>query len=252
MHKKTNIISGRTRFGDIVAEFWVPRKPSYRAIILCDGCPSVPSKHKVGEFFARKGYWVFHMRYRGSWESGGEFLKYSPDEDVLLVAKGLNRGFAEMWSGMKYYLDISDITVIGASFGGAAALLSSLDPIIDRAIALAPVIDIRHEKGGESYAEFMRQIEEGFDGAYRAPKKNFAKLKSGKFYNPIAHAKTFDAKKLFIAHALDDMVIPVKPLRKFAKLTKTKPYIIKNGGHFSASAIMKPEIWKKAKVFLKK
>ena len=73
---KIPIISGRTRFAnDIVAEFWMPKKVSFRAVIICDGAPSVPSKSTLAGFFARKGYWVFHMRYRGTWESSGEFFR---------------------------------------------------------------------------------------------------------------------------------------------------------------------------------
>jgi pimeloyl-ACP methyl ester carboxylesterase len=251
LKKPTPIQSGRTRFArDIVAEFWMPKKPSRKAVILCDGCPTVPSKRKVGEFFARKGYWVFHLRYRGSWESGGEFLKFPPHEDVLLVAKSLNKGFTEMWTQVTYVLDISDITVIGASFGGAVAVMASLDPVVHRAVALAPAIDFREDAHGESFVEFVRQIREGFDGAYRVPEKNFRKLQTSP-YNPAHHAEAIDPKKLFITHALDDKVVPVAPLRKFAKIAKVRPLILKKGGHFSTSAVMHPEIWKKVKEFLK-
>lgn len=252
---KNPIQSGRTMFArQIVAEFWMPRKASGRAVILCDGCPSVPSKKRLGEFLARKGYWVFHLRYRGSWESGGEFLKFSPHEDVLLVADSLNRGFTEMWSKVDYFLDISDITVIGASFGGAAALLSSIDPRIARAVALAPLTDLRYQKGGEPFSEFLRQIGEGFGCAYRAPKKSFLKLRAGKFYNPITRASEFDGGKVFIMHAVDDRVIPVAASRVFARriaLPKKNLRITKIGGHFSANIILAPEVWKQVSLFLK-
>jgi alpha-beta hydrolase superfamily lysophospholipase len=248
------IQSGRTRFGDIVSEFWMPRKVSTKAIILCDGCPGVPSKHKLGEFLARKGYWVFHIRYRGTWESGGEFLKYEPNEDISLVARELSRGFVEMWSGVTYVLDIRDITVIGASFGGTAALLASLDEHIDRAVALAPVVDFQYKKEGESFEEFLRQIQEGFGGAYRAPKKNFTKLKHGKFYNPTRHTKEFNPKKILVIHAEDDHVVPVSPLRSFARrirLPKSNLLLPKKGGHLSTSLLRDPKVWKKVSTFLK-
>lgn len=248
----TEIVSGRTRFGDIVAEFWMPVKASGEAVILCDGCPTVPSKHALGEFLARKGYWVFHPRYRGTWESGGEFLKYSPHEDLLLVAEGLQRPFKEMWSGVSYMLDIRHITVVGASFGGAAAVLASFDDRIDKVVALAPLIDWRREKGGESFDEFLRQIKEGFVGAYRAPEKNYRKLKSGKFFNPIRHAGKANKQKLFLIHAKDDDVIPIQPLQKFSKKAGIKPLILSKGGHLSASAIIQPSLWKKIAAFLKK
>ena len=248
----SEIVSGRTRFGDIVAEFWMPRRPSGRAVILCDGCPTVPSKHALGGFLARKGFWVFHPRYRGTWESGGEFLQYSPAEDVLLVAEGLKGSFKEMWSGVRYVLDIRSVIVVGASFGGTAAVLASQDDRIAKAVALAPVIDWRREKGGESFEEFLRQITEGFGGAYRAPKKNYLKLKRTKFYSPV-HAKgAISSKKLLLIHAKDDDVVPVLPLKNFSKKHGMRPIILPTGGHLSASALMQPKIWKKINNFLKK
>lgn len=252
MSKPTPVYSGRTHFAqDIVAEFWAPKKPSGKAIILCDGCPSVPSKRNVGEFFARKGYWVFHPRYRGSWESGGKFLEESPEEDVLFVAEGLNAGFRNIYDNVEYLLDIKEIVVLGASFGGAAAILSLKYPLITKAIALSPVIDWRAKGKGEPFPYFVRTIEEGFGEGYRVHVDAWKRLQSGKFYNPIHEAKLIDPKRLFVAHAIDDDVVPVLPLRAFVKLTKVRPLILKTGGHFSTSAVMASEIWKKVALFLK-
>ena len=250
--KKTDIYSGRTRFADdIVAEFWMPKKPSRKAIILCDGCPTVPAKREVGEFFAKKGYWVFHMRYRGSWESGGKFLEFSPEEDVLLVAEGLNAGFLDIYEGIEYLLDITDITVVGASFGGAAAILSLKYPLINRAIALSPMIDWKAKSLDEPYETFLYTIEEGFGAAYRPHKDAWKRLKTGTFYSPKAEAKFIDTEKLFVVHAMDDRVIPSAPLKKFATAKKWKPFILKTGGHFSTRKVMQPDIWKKVNIFLK-
>src|ERR1700690_1536481 len=89
----------RTRFArDIVAEFLPParRGKKQRVIILCDGMPSIPRKQPLAEFLARKGYWVFYPRYRGAWESGGEFLRRSPHLDILDVVDGLQDEFREV------------------------------------------------------------------------------------------------------------------------------------------------------------
>ena len=245
--------SGRTRFGDdIVAEFWIPNKPSGKAIILFDGCPSVPSKKRVGEFFARKGYWVFHPRYRGSWESSGIFLEESPEEDVLIVADGLNAGFKNIYDGIEYILDISDITVVGASFGGAAAVLSLKYPQIARAVALAPMIDWKTPSKEEPFDYFLHMMEQGFGGAYRTDKNAWKRLAGGKFYSPKHDSKEIDTSRLFVAHAIDDRVIPVAPLREFAKKKKLKPLYLKRGGHFSVSQVMNKEIWPKVKLFMKR
>src|ERR1035441_9301255 len=67
----------RTRFKlNIVTEFLPPARTgkTQKAIILCDGMPSIPRKQPLAEFLAAKGHWVFYPRYRGAWESGGEVL----------------------------------------------------------------------------------------------------------------------------------------------------------------------------------
>ena len=135
----------RARFdGDILTEFLPPlragrgagvvskerartpaprdKKERDKVIVLCDGMPSIPRKQELAEFLAQKGYWVFYPRYRGSWESGGEFLERSPHLDILAVIDGLNREIRELAFGQRFRVRASKIFVIGGSFGGAAAI----------------------------------------------------------------------------------------------------------------------------------
>jgi hypothetical protein len=93
----------RTRFKkEIVAEFLPPlrAKKKQRLIILCDGLPSIPRKQSLAESLAAKGFWVIYPRYRGTWESDGEFLEKSPHEDVLELLDELPaRGGRNLHSG---------------------------------------------------------------------------------------------------------------------------------------------------------
>lgn len=246
------IVSGRTRFAkDIVAEFWMPVKPSGKAIILCDGCPSVPSKHKIGEFLAKKGYWVFHPRYRGSWESGGQFLKYAPEEDVRIVAEHLNDGFENIYDAQTYVLDIREVFVFGVSFGGAAAILSTKYSVITKAVALSPVIDWRAKSKAEPFPYFVRMLREGFGEGYRTHKDAWKKIESGTFYNPLYEASVLNKDKIFIIHANDDEVVPIAPLKRFITQTKIKPLILREGGHLSSRIFTDRVIWKQIQLFLK-
>jgi dipeptidyl aminopeptidase/acylaminoacyl peptidase len=114
----------RTRFkNEIVAEFLPPRRrqKKQKLIILCDGMPSIPRKQPLAEFLAEKGFWVIYPRYRGAWESGGEFLAKSPHEDILDILDGLPAELEEIAFGGRYRLDPDQINVIGGSFGGGGS-----------------------------------------------------------------------------------------------------------------------------------
>ena len=134
----------RTRFKhEIVAEFLPPTRTRQRQklIILCDGMPSIPRKQPLSEFLAAKGFWVVYPRYRGAWESGGEFLAKSPHEDILDVLDELPRELKEIAFGQRFLLAPDQVFVIGGSFGGAAAILLSLDPRVKRVVANCSVVD---------------------------------------------------------------------------------------------------------------
>src|ERR1700756_1943878 len=134
----------RTRFKrEIVTEFVPPAQSRkvQKVIVLCDGMPSVPRKQPLAEFLSKKGYWVFYPRYRGAWESGGQFLEQSPHQDILDVIDELPKGVRELGFGKRFALKPDEIFVIGGSFGGAAAILASLDDRVKRVIANCPVVD---------------------------------------------------------------------------------------------------------------
>src|ERR1700751_6056716 len=184
----------RTRFGrDIVAEFLPPARAArkHRVVVLCDGMPGIPRKQPLGEFLALKGYWVFYPRYRGAWESAGEFLERSPHLDILDVIAGLENEICELAFGKRFRLRASEIFVIGGSFGGAATILCSLDKRVKRVIANCPVVDwgiLREsEKAETSNPNYAAYIRAAFGQGYRLSDRNWKKLYSGNFYNPAHH-----------------------------------------------------------------
>src|SRR5689334_21135528 len=124
----------RARFAkEIVSEFLPPAKKrkKERVIILCDGMPSVPRKQPLATALSEKGYWVLYPRYRGAWESDGIFLARSPHLDILDIISELPKGWREAAFGHKFSVNPDEIFVIGGSFGGATALLCSLDPRVN-------------------------------------------------------------------------------------------------------------------------
>lgn len=244
----------RTRFKkEIVAEFLPPprRRKKQRLILLCDGMPSIPRKQPLAEFLAAKGFWVIYPRYRGAWESGGMFLARSPHEDFRDILDTLPAELEDIAFGQRYALFPDQIFVIGGSFGGAAAILLSLDPRVLRVVANCPVVDWeildRSEKletSKENYAEYIR---EAFGNAYRISDANWKKLRNGAFYSPWHHRREIIPSKVLLFHAKDDPYVPYEGSKRFAELTGAKLKSLNRGGHISTDYITRkywPQIQK--------
>lgn len=245
--KKSHKYLLRTRIkGDIVCEFLPPARASNKVVILCGGMPGYPGGRKeLCEFLSQKGYWTFVPRYRGTWESGGSFLKLSPHRDVLDIVSQLPRGFKDLWSGKTHKVARPEIYLIGSSFGGAAVILASRDPRVRRAVAFSPVTDWRTETKAELIVQLERFTRAAFGDAYRGTKHDFNKLKGGKFYNPAHEAASIDGAKLLIFHAEDDKTVYARTSARFARATGAKLVLLKSGGHLSISNTILPKFWKK-------
>ena len=245
----------RTRFKEqIVAEFLPPTRPGKRQklIILYDGMPSIPRKQPLSEFLSAKGFWVIYPRYRGAWESGGEFLARSPHEDILEILDVLPTELEESAFGQRFRLAPDQVFIIGGSFGGAAAILVSLDPRVQRVIANCPVVDWSilgdAEKAETSKANYAEYIREAFGNAYRLSDANWNKLRSGTFYNPWHHRKEIEGSKVLMFHAKDDPNVPYERTRLFAKLTGAKLKSLMRGGHISTDYVVR-KYWPQIKLF---
>lgn len=245
----------RARFKkEIVAEFMPPVRPrkKEKVIVLCDGMPSMPRKQPLMNFLAGKGYWVFYPRYRGSWESDGRFLEKSPHLDILDVIGELPKGICELAFGQRFALSPDEIYVIGGSFGGAAAILASLDQRVKKVIANCPVVDWailrKEEKLETSNPSYAAYIREAFGNGYRLSDADWRKLHGGKFYNPAAHVKEVNPAKIMMFHAKDDPYVPYTTVKKFAEQTGVKLNLFARGGHLSTELIVQ-KYWAKIRKF---
>jgi esterase/lipase len=235
----------RTRFKkEIVAEFLPPRRSGKKTkvILLCDGMPGMPRKQPLAEFLSRKGYWVFYPRWRGAWESDGQFLEKSPQQDLSDVIDGLSEEIREAAFGKKFQLSPDEIFVIGGSFGGTAAILASLDPRVKKVIANCPVVDWKilvteqkKETSNKSYAAYIR---EAFGNGYRLTERNWKKLGTGPFYNPVHYIKDLDPSKILMFHAKDDPYIPWRQVSRFAGKAGIKLKLLSRGGHVKTEFIV--------------
>jgi len=205
--------------------------------------PSIPRKQPLAEFLSGRGFWVFYPRYRGAWESGGEFLARSPHLDILDVIGGLAAEFRELAFGRRFRLAVEEVFVIGGSFGGAAAILASLDSRVKKVVANCPVVDwailAREEKKETSNASYSAYIREAFGNGYRLSDRNWKKLRGGKFYSPLYHAREITASKVMMFHAQDDPYVPYRSVQRFARLTGARLKLFRRGGHLSTDLIVR-------------
>ncbi len=243
----------RTRFGDIVCEYLLPERTTRRVLILATGMPGYPGgSGNAVRALAARGYAVFVPRYRGSWESGGKFLARSPHEDMLEVISGIQKAFTDAWSREKVRIAKPEFYLIGASFGGPAAILASRDRRVKKAVALAPVVDWRAQEGSrEPVEQLARFLKAGFGEAYRGDANAWKKLASGKFYSAVREENSIDGTKLLIIHAKDDDVVPFAPAKAFAHDVGARFEGLSRGGHFGVSSALKPHLWRRIEPFLK-
>lgn len=256
--KKSSRVSNpfRTRFAkDIVAEVMLPLRQTGKIIILCSGTPASPNKSNVLRFLSKKGYVAIAVRYRGTWESGGVFLKQSPAQDIADVINEISqkKKVTDLFSLEEIRINAKKIIVIGSSFGGPAALFASTLSHVEKVVLLSPVIDWSVEGEDEPFDFWTRFTSQAFGGAYRVQKKSdWKKLLSHDFYNPLAMKNATDYnKKVFLIHCEDDTVVPIGPSKDFAKRVGIGYYWKSKGGHLGLNYLRHIFYWKKIEKFLK-
>lgn len=246
----------RTRIAkDIICEVAFPDRQQGKVALVCGGAPGTPPSKKVLNFLASKGYVAFGIRYRGTWESEGNFLSHSPAKDVEDAIDYLvkHKSIVDVWNNKKIDIRIKYIDLFGASFGGPAVLLNSKNMYVRKVIALVPVIDFHHCGPAETFEEYIRFSEAGFGGVYRVKhKSDWKKLLRPDFYNPITMTHHIDSKKVFIIQTLDDDVCLAENTKALQKLLPVAVYYKPKGGHFGSGQLTHKFYWRKIEQFLRK
>jgi len=248
MHAKRFLIGE-----ELLVEFLPPKgRAKKKAVILLPGMPSSPCKSHVLKFFSGKGFPCFLLRYRGTWESKGEFLKESPKKDVLDLISACKNPMKEAWAGEDFELSFDNFIVVGSSFGGSVALECADILEVSKIISMSPVVDWSTEGEEEPLDLLENQVNTAFGGAFRFRSENWKKFISGKIFNPVNSFKKENAGKVFIAYSTDDKVIDIHSVEKFVENFGTCTKIYKKCGHLSLSHIKSFFFWRRVKKFLKK
>jgi len=251
----------RTHITDeIVTEFLPPYDPerdgvvpdaSSEVIIFLPGMPSVPDHQQLAKHFAAHDYWVFLPRYRGSWESGGTFLKESPVQEIEDIIAALYEEIKEAWDGHAFYPDPSAVYVIGSSFGGGVALEAAVElDSIDKSIALSPVVDWQADEKITPLAQIQQFVQKGFNRAYRPAEDSWDRLRAGELFNPIDTTKQVDDEDILIIYSTDDTVVALPPIQEYVKKTAAHTRVLEDAGHLGGSDAIHPPTEKFIREFL--
>lgn len=187
--------------------------------------PSIPRKQPLAEFLARKGFWVMYPPLPRGVGKRRQISGKIAHQDVLDILDELPQELEEIAFGRRFRLAPDQVFVIGGSFGGAAAILLSLDPRIRRVVANCPVVDWkildRSEKMETLKENYVEYIHDAFGNGYRISETNWRKLRSGIFYNPWHHRREITPTKVLMFHAKDDPFVPYECTRKFAEVEES-------------------------------
>lgn len=156
--------------------------------------------------------------------------------------------------GQRFRLVADRVFVIGGSFGGAAAILCSLDGRVHKVIANCPVVDWailpKSEKKETSNPNYAAYIREAFGNAYRLSDRNWKKLGKGSFYNPSHHIAEITPSKVLMFHAQDDPYVPYSSVKRFADRTGVTLTSLRRGGHLRTEYVVQ-KYWERISRFFK-
>lgn len=241
----------RGRFDDIVFEFGISGQ-SRGMIVVCDGLPSVPKQKDLLTRLNAVGFDAFYPRYRGTWESGGEFLARSPALDIADFVGFLKKGtVTELYKNATFQIT-GPVSIVGSSFGGTIALALTDNPRIEKIVAFSPVVDlVSHNSGGneQDLGWLDGFISRAFGNGYRYKSDDWKVMMAGSLFNAPASISSERAKDILIAYDRSDGTVDHKKITDYCTKNSIKNIVSENEGHLNFSTI--PEsIWSQVFDFL--
>jgi hypothetical protein len=121
---------------------------------------------------------------------------------------------------------------------------------VTHVIALSPVVDWRAQGKAESFPVLKHFTAQAFGQGYRVAGNGWRRIVRGTLPSPLSRATELEGHKLFLVHAKDDVVVPWRSVRTFARASGADLLLLQKGGHFSLSAAMTPRLWRRVRKFL--
>lgn len=214
------------------------------AVIMCDGLPSIPKQKNFIKTIANKGVLVIYPRYRGTWESEGNFLKNSPVSDIKEIVEFIKGGckITELYNLKEFNFNIEKISVAGVSFGGAVSLALASMEEVNHIYAYSPILNFSSfsdEKYNCQDLSFLGDfIQRAFPFVYRFNKDDWSKMIKGGLFEPLSLINEIDFKKITVIYGKDDNVIDYRYITDSLKGKNIDFALLDNEGHFSFESLL--------------
>jgi pimeloyl-ACP methyl ester carboxylesterase len=217
------------------------------AIVICHGfISSKVGQHRLFVTLARNlclaGYAVLRFDFSGCGESSGEYLDVTITQQIEEAARAID-------SLEKHpEIDLTNITLLGHSLGGAIATsVAASDSRIQQLILLSPVAnpfdDIVKIVGQERYQKCLEESSVNFEG-FELGRTLFLSLAE---LRPLAEIHKFH-KDVLLIHGSEDVETPLDNAYQYQKRLEQRAEghsdlkIIKDADHCYCSAIWKKEL----------
>lgn len=198
------------------------------------------------QFFAYSGYAVLQMNFRGSSGYGYDFMASGLKSWGLAMQDDVDDG--TRWMISKGYSDPSKICVVGASYGGYAALMSALksDDLYRCAVSFAGVSSLSSfVKSKWNYTNYD-ELKELVGSDYKALKKR----------SPLYYANEIDVPILLLHGTKDRKVKVNQSVRMYKALRREKKdvtYIeLEDGNHYLSKNENRIKSFEAMDLFLKR
>ena len=239
---------------DLFFEFLTHDKEA-DAIILLPGFPSSNKEDELMRFLYEKGFNVFYIRYKGSFQSKGYFLETNIVNDIIESITYLNKGKVKsLWDMQEIFFKNKSLIILTGSFSGAIAcgIAAKSKNIISKIILSAPVLDFR--KHNSIYEEqdliyLLNFVKRAYLNLYRIKFNNLVnQLNKFQELSPQYYMERLDCP-LLIFHDPKDKTVSIEHTKEAIKLLKSSKLIQHNLGHGLSELLIK-KYWNKIKNFI--
>jgi len=203
----------RLKFGKIISDVFYKKgaQPS-TAVVLGYGLLSSPERNDsaIVNRLVEEGFMVWVPHFEGTFASDGVCTFDNAADTFLAVIKGIKKGKdVELWDNTEVTWNASDIILVGASFGGAAALVAGAkSDDIRKIVALAAPNDFKKRAEETDQMKHYSTWKRGWQNVWRIGTSDWKRFAKGNVdLNPIEYIEKLKDKHTLLIHHKDDGVV---------------------------------------------